>query len=162
MARADDHWWQYRLMPAAFHLRAAALGVDVCLIVGLVGAYFWIFGDFASVVRGHFDPALRDTLPAGAFPAAVVKILVISFLIHIVYGIACEASPWSGSLGKRLVGIRVVDEYGEPLSLTAAVLRNLVKIVSTISLGLGFFAALRHTAGRTWHDRASGTFVALG
>jgi uncharacterized RDD family membrane protein YckC len=161
-ARADDYWWQYRLIPAGFPLRTVAYVVDTALAVALIGGFYWFFRGFDETAQRYLDPELRNTLPPGIFMQSVEKILGLAFLFNVFYGVVCEASPWSGTIGKRLVGIRVVDEYGERLSLTTSAIRNLVKIVSLAVLGLGCLATLWHPGGRAWHDRLAGTFVARG
>lgn len=63
------------------------------------------------------------------------------------------------TLGKKLFGIRVVDERGCPLGWRRALKRELLlKGISTFSLGLGFLLALR-SGGRAWHDDVGGTEV---
>lgn len=63
------------------------------------------------------------------------------------------------TLGKRLFGLRVVDERGLPLGWRRALKRELLlKGVSTFSFGLGFLWALR-AGGRAWHDDVGGTRV---
>lgn len=160
--RAEDHWWKYRMIPAGFALRAVAYVVDAVLVVTLVGGYYWFFRGFDETVQRYLDLELRGTLPPQVFAQTVGKILGLSFLLSIVYGVLAEASPWSGTIGKRLVGIRVVDEYGERLSLTTSIIRNLVKIVSLAALGLGCLSILWRPGGRAWHDRIARTFVAQG
>jgi uncharacterized RDD family membrane protein YckC len=51
---------------------------------------------------------------------------VAYFVITWGYGIVCEASFNGQTLGKRVVGIRVVSDQGVPLTGAQAVLRNLV------------------------------------
>lgn len=160
--RAEDHWWQYRLIPAGFPMRAVAYVVDAVLAVVLVGGYYWFFRGFDELAQRYLDPNLRDTLPPGAAGQAAYKILGLAFLFDVAYGVLCEASPWSGTIGKRLVGIRVVDEFGERLSLTTSTIRNLAKIVSLAALGLGCLASLWRPGGQGWHDRIARTFVAQG
>ena len=160
--RPDDHWWHYRLIPAGVPLRAVAMFVDFLLITAAVGAFYWFVRGFDEVVRRYFDPTLRASLPPGVLEESVTKILGLSYVINILYGVLCESSPWSGTLGKRLVRIRVVDEYGERISLTSSALRNLVKVISIAVLGLGCLAALWRPGGQAWHDRLARTFVAKG
>lgn len=160
--RVEDHWWNYRLIPAGFPLRAVAYLVDAALAVVLVGGFYWFFRGFDETAQRYLDPELRSTLPRGLFLQTVIKIFGLSFLLDVAYGVLCEASPWSGTIGKRLVGIRVVDEYGERLSLTTSIIRNLAKIVSLAALGAGCLSMIWRRGGQAWHDRVAGTFVARG
>jgi uncharacterized RDD family membrane protein YckC len=159
---SDNDWWRFRLIPAGVPLRATAFVVDGGLILSLITAYFWFFSDFASVAGQYFDPELAPLLEPGEFSGAVTKIVGLSILAGLVYSVACEGSPWMGTIGKRLVGIRVVDEYGERLTLTTAIIRNLLKGLSIGCLGLGVVPAVTSPFGQAWHDRLARTFVAWG
>lgn len=157
-----DEWWAHRLDLASFAQRAFAAVVDIVVVVGLVTAYYWFFRGFDNVVLRYLDPKLREALPPRAMLDAIVKISGLSFLALVMYGVALEPSPWGGTLGKRIISIRVVDEFGEPLTITAAIIRNLVKVVSLAFLGIGFLAMLWRPGKQTWHDRAARSFVARG
>ena len=49
-----------------------------------------------------------------------------------------EASPWQGTWGKRLMGIKVVNGMNEPLSWGQSLKRNVLKIPAYLCFGLGF------------------------
>ena len=157
-----DEWWAHRLDLASFLQRAFAAIVDITVVVAAVTTYYWFFRGFDDVVLRHIDPKLREQLPPGALVSSIGKILGLSFLSLVMYGVLMEPSPWGGTLGKRLVSIRVVDEFGEPLTFTAAIIRNLVKVVSLAFLGVGFLAIFWRPGKQAWHDRAARSFVARG
>lgn len=62
------------------------------------------------------------------------------------------------SLGKGLVGIRVVSPHGEPLSIGQATVRSLSYLPSSL-LNLGFLWVLFNPARQGWHDMAVGSLV---
>jgi uncharacterized RDD family membrane protein YckC len=75
------------------------------------------------------------------------------------YYVVCEAAT-GATLGKRLVGIRVVAEDGEPVTLGAAVVRNLLRIVDALFFYLvGFLFAVTSSRGQRLGDRAAHTVV---
>ena len=75
------------------------------------------------------------------------------------YYIVCEAAT-GATLGKRLVGIRVVSEDGERLSFGAAVVRNLLRVIDALFFYLvGFLFALTSMRGQRLGDRAAHTIV---
>lgn len=75
------------------------------------------------------------------------------------YYIGCESAT-GATLGKRLVGIRVVGEDGEPVTLGAAVVRNLVRVVDALFFYfVGFIFAILSTRGQRLGDRAAHTIV---
>jgi uncharacterized RDD family membrane protein YckC len=75
------------------------------------------------------------------------------------YYIICEAATGM-TVGKRLVGIRVVDDEGDPLGLGAAVVRNVLRLVDGLFFYLvGAIFALSSSRGQRLGDRAAHTLV---
>jgi uncharacterized RDD family membrane protein YckC len=75
------------------------------------------------------------------------------------YYIVCEAAT-GATLGKRMVGIRVVGEDGEHVTFGAAVVRNLLRVVDALFFYLvGFLFALTSKRGQRLGDRAAHTIV---
>lgn len=68
------------------------------------------------------------------------------------------SSEGRASLGKSLVGIRVVSPEGEGLSLGQAAVRSLSYLPSSV-LNLGFLWVLFNPARQGWHDMAVGSLV---
>lgn len=79
-------------------------------------------------------------------------------LLLVVYGMLLEASPMRGTVGKRMLRMQVVDANGNRLKWWQAMLRNVVKLLSTIPIiGLVWVAFDRKKRG--WHDFAGGSLV---
>lgn len=112
-----------------------------------IGAFF-LDGIFISVISGLI-----------AFVSPVLYLLIYPFMSLLYFGL-CEGSSMSASLGKRVCGLIVVDEYGMPLNYGTAFLRALGRIVSGLCLGIGFLIGLFDPDGKTLHDRMAHTFVA--
>jgi uncharacterized RDD family membrane protein YckC len=83
----------------------------------------------------------------------------LSFLIWLIYAAVAEATSMQGTLGKKLLGIKVVDKEGNRLSFGRAIIRNLAKILSLIPFGLGFLWAGFSKEKRGWHDYIARTYV---
>jgi uncharacterized RDD family membrane protein YckC len=82
--------------------------------------------------------------------------------LGLTYYIVCEALTGM-TVGKRIVGIRVVAEDGEHLSLGAAVIRNLLRPVDSLFFFLvGALFALTSSRRQRLGDRAAGTLVIRG
>jgi uncharacterized RDD family membrane protein YckC len=83
--------------------------------------------------------------------------LLLAFAL--AYYVACEAATGM-TLGKRLVGIRVVDEEGADMTFAAALIRNLLRLVDALFFYLiGFLFALASPRGQRLGDRAAHTIV---
>ena len=64
------------------------------------------------------------------------------------------------TLGKMLVGIKVVDAQGNRPGLFLAALREVLgKIISTIVFYLGFFWSAWDRQKQGWHDKIADTYV---
>ena len=76
-----------------------------------------------------------------------------------LYAAWWESSEKQATIGKRWMGLRVVDDRGERLSFLHASGRYAAKYVSALPCFLGFIMALFSSRGRALHDRLAGTYV---
>ena len=84
----------------------------------------------------------------------------VRMAIEGLYVAALEGSRRGQTLGKRLLGIRVMQlQTGEPLGFPRAVGRYLAKYLSALPLFLGFLWALWDRENQTWHDKLAGSVV---
>jgi uncharacterized RDD family membrane protein YckC len=63
------------------------------------------------------------------------------------------------TVGQRLLGLRVIDEDGEPPGLAAVALRTCALPVGLFLMGLGVLWIAFDREARGFHDHVSGTFV---
>ena len=74
-----------------------------------------------------------------------------------------ESSKWKGTFGKRIMKIEITDSYGNPISFGKALIRNLLKIITTLlyclilPLIIQFFMFAR--TKQLFHDKFSDTIV---
>lgn len=119
--------------------------------------------EYASLGR-RFLAALLDGLIL-CIPCAIANSLVPfvgGIVIWFFYAPILESSEIKATLGKHLMGIQVVDLSGRRISLRAATLRNLLKVVSVIIVFIGFFFALFTKKKQTLHDMLAETVVIYG
>ncbi len=70
------------------------------------------------------------------------------------------AGNWTGAtVGKGLMGLRVVTTQGTKLGIGRAVVRAVMYLVGTPFFNYGFVIALAHPSSRALHDLAAGTVV---
>ncbi len=104
------------------------------------------------------DQSLRKTQPDYFFFIQdMVRFIVFGLWITVSFLLEC--STWQGTWGKRLMGIKVVNRLGEPLTLTQSLQRNLVKIVSMLCFGIGFIWILFNKNRSGWYDLVAKTKV---
>lgn len=104
-------------------------------------------------------PALGGRTPAGATWTEVIGVVFVLFFWSAVVRFPFEAYD-GRSVGKRLTGVRVVDEDGDEPSVGAVVVRNGLRPVD--SLPFGYVVGLSYAAsgdGRRVGDTVAGTRV---
>jgi uncharacterized RDD family membrane protein YckC len=79
--------------------------------------------------------------------------------VFVLYFAGTTASPWQGTPGKRLAGIKVADVSGARIGIVRAVLRLAGTMLSIALFGLGFVPAFWNARRRALHDFIAGTVV---
>jgi uncharacterized RDD family membrane protein YckC len=82
----------------------------------------------------------------------------ITFLFIVLY----YAILWTfagQTIGKAVMGIKVVPLKGGRMSFTRSLLRYIGYFISALPIGLGFFWILIDDRRMGWHDRLAGTCV---
>jgi uncharacterized RDD family membrane protein YckC len=84
----------------------------------------------------------------------------VYLLVGIVYFTYFEGNAPGQTIGKKALGIRVIDlAAGGPIGSTRAFIRYIGRIVSSIPLLLGYFWMLWDGEKQTWHDKMAGAVV---
>ncbi len=91
--------------------------------------------------------------------ALLFSLLLIIPLVNLVYHIIMESSPKQGTYGKQLLGLKVCDLQGEPLTTAHAAGRNFAKMLSTLTLFLGYLYSFFNEKKQCLHDIVAGTLV---
>jgi len=149
--RADLHL-------AGFGRRVAAYLIDVLPITAATAVFFYSYLGFDENFRRYLD-APDDLNARIAFMSQRNNIRDLSLLIYILYCMVADASPLQGTVGKRLLGLRVSDARGNRITIPRSIGRGAVKVASIIPVGLGCLWALWSKDRRTWHDMAAKTLV---
>lgn len=82
-----------------------------------------------------------------------------TFIISWLYYALCESSRWQGTLGKRACKLIVVDEETNSISFARASGRYFAKILSMLTLGIGYIMAAFTRRKQALHDIIAGTLV---
>jgi len=135
--------------------RAVAWLVDGAPFAAAVAALVsWLGGQAAGRQPGA--PAALDLLLAdGTVALSLAGVLALALF---TYGTLAHALG-GATLGKLLLGIRVVGPDGARPSLTRSAVRSAASVVSAGLLGLGFLLALFTRTGRSLHDLVARTWV---
>jgi uncharacterized RDD family membrane protein YckC len=89
---------------------------------------------------------------------------IVGYAVYILGGIAYftyyEGGPTGQTIGKKALGIRVIDfNTGGPIGNGRAFIRYLGRIVSGIPIYLGYFWMLWDKEKQTWHDKMATAVV---
>jgi uncharacterized RDD family membrane protein YckC len=87
-----------------------------------------------------------------------LKAQLIAMFLGILYEAVFLSSAWQATPGKRLLGLKVVDQNGLPISFWRASGRTAGKILSSI-LFIGYIMAFFTKDKRALHDLMAGTIV---
>lgn len=110
--------------------------------------------DLAPFALGYLA-AETSLLPlAGGSRATLALAFVAAYVVYHFVGNLTGAT-----VGKRLMGLRVVAKDGEPLGAARCLLRALGHVAGTPLANWGFVLALLHPEGRAFHDLLSGSVV---
>lgn len=131
--------------PAGVWRRAAALAVDVALVVLLVRV-----GLGAAAALAALAPGLH--LVAYALGVTWLYFAPVAYFV-LGHGTAGQ------TVGKRLVGVRVIDEEDVPIGYVRAFGRCVATVLAALPLGIGLIMAAARADRRGLHDFLAGTRV---
>ncbi len=126
---------------AGFWRRFVAILLDGLLIgaaFGILGGPFGMWRGWAFHRPGHFGGL-------GCFGG-------LHTLVTWLYFALLESSASQATLGKQVIGIAVTDLYGRRVSFARATGRHFGKILSAITLGIGFVMAGLTARRQALHD----------
>ncbi|MED1741590.1 RDD family protein [Bacillus swezeyi] len=83
----------------------------------------------------------------------------ISFIVYFLYFTLMESSKWQATLGKKIMGIQVVEAEGERLSFGRAAGRFLARSFLSPILLIGYILAFFTEKRQALHDLLAGTIV---
>jgi uncharacterized RDD family membrane protein YckC len=134
---------------AGFASRATAFLIDLVILFGITTV---------TLAAGlYFADSNLETGSAGFINLVMTVYLVLLFLSS-TYFVFLQGFG-GRTIGKMVLGIRIIREDGESIGLREAFIRWVGYIVSTIFLFIGFIWALFDPKGQTWHDKFAGTYV---
>jgi uncharacterized RDD family membrane protein YckC len=140
-----------------FGRRLAAAVIDG-LIIGILSWLLATVIGAIAVFSGGFDIGIVK-LAADSEPAPINVLVFLSvILVSLIYYVRSWARSGQ-TLGKMLLGIKVVLASGSPLSLGPAFLRYIGYVISGAVLSLGFVWIEFDRIRQGWHDKIARTIV---
>ena len=119
-------------------------------------AGFW--QRFAALFIDGLVLLIPDIILIEAFEPAVANLL--SLLVTASYYTYFEGGRTGQTIGKRALGIRVIDfKAGGPIGYPRGLLRYIARFLSALVFGLGYFWMLWDREKQCWQDKIAGTVV---
>jgi len=134
---------------AGFVTRLAARIIDlivVAIITTLVGVMANVIITFLSIENERYLTIMG------------VIVIVVNFIIFLTYYIGSWMLAGQ-TVGKSLMGLRIVTENGERIRLRNAVVRLFGYFISSLFFFLGYLWVLVDDKRRGWHDIMAHTIV---
>ncbi|MGZ3458847.1 MAG: RDD family protein [Archangium sp.] len=161
MAASKSGGTEVHARPASLWRRLLAFGIDTGAIAGIAALYLMLASSVAGVQAAQTGLTGVDALviQVRALQSVLVPGAVLLLVLSLVY-CAVFAFLWNGrTLGRRLLGLRLVDTHGFAPAPGRAILRAML---ASLSFGLflaGFWMALFDRRGQTLHDKLTSTYV---
>ncbi len=130
---------------ASFDQRLLAMVIDYFFLT--LGYAFLVLFSFAFIE----EKTERIAVSVGGLPL----ILIAKF----IYGSIAEASEKQGTIGKRLLNIRVTDLSGKRIEMASAFGRNAAKMLSVAPLFFGYLYSFLNKKQQCFHDIIANTLV---
>ena len=136
-------WWRF----LAYLIDAIILSIGYWLVAFVFGFNGWLFlgSDY------KYWAAAGVTL--------VVIYSVLSFIAPWLYYALMESSKFQGTIGKWALKIRVVDEDGKKITFSRATGRYFAKILSSLTLGIGYIMVAFTERKQGLHDILARTII---
>ena len=126
-----------------------------------VGAYF------IDLVVLIIPILLISFLVRAVTPAAdemeqvIVEVMdsILSLVVWWIYFAVLHSSKWQATVGKKAVGLKVVDENGNRISFGRATGRYFAEFISALILAIGYMMVGWTKKKQGLHDMIAGTYV---
>jgi len=148
-------------MPASSILRVIAFLID-CAILFVPVAVLFALGALAIWIPSFWNHASAQ-MKSEEWDLLELNTRRLFWWVLVGFGwlyvAGLECSPAQATIGKRWMGLKVTDAYGERMSFLRSTCRYAAKYLSALPCFLGFVMALFSSRGLALHDRLTDTRV---
>ena len=137
--------------------RLSAFIIDYSLIYLFLIILINLMPEFRELTRQHHQN-MNDMNLAKRILEYSNRIESYTFIIWIFLCSIMESSKIQGTLGKKIIKIKVINLNGDRISIKTSIVRNLLKFISSIFF-FGFILIAFTKKNQGLHDRLTETFV---
>jgi len=158
------------LVYAGFWLRVVATLIDSVILFAITAVILIVWAVIFSLVVGTknlgFHPPSDDSSPS-ATTFVLMAIMEIALIVALIlvgwfYHAFFESGPWQGTLGKRVLNLRITSMTGERLTFWHATGRFLARTVAALPFCAGYIMAAFTERKQALHDMIASTLVVRG
>ena len=148
---------------AGFWLRFAAFLID-SFVLNILGLLFILpfFGAIVLSVVGISNAGTNDMftfLGVTGIVGSVIAIVTVNLAVGWLYFAIMQSSKTQATLGKMAIGAIVTDLKGNRISFGRATARYFSKMISNMTLNIGYILAGVTEKKQALHDMIAGTLV---
>lgn len=148
---------------AGFWMRLVAFIIDA-IIIGVLQSFVFVpILGVLGISIFNSTPDMSDPDQVAGMVATIVAAMgtvwILAMIIQILYFTFMESSKYQATVGKLALGIIVTDVNGAKLDFTKALVRNLCRIISNITMLIGYIIAGFTEKKQALHDIIAGTLV---
>ena len=125
-----------------FWIRVLAYFIDTVILITALSPVLFILSLIALEIELNFR--LPD---------------IFSLVASWIYFSVLDSSSWQASVGKKAVGLKVVDKNGDRISFGRATGRHFAKIISGLTIFIGYMMVGWTKRKEGLHDKIAGTLV---
>ncbi len=133
---------------ASFGARLLALIIDMVIV-----------NTASSLIQAPFLALMLGNLNSTTMIVGFVAPIILVGGMAVFYTVWLESSAWQATLGKKLLGLRVVDLDGQRITFWKSASRNFNKSISSLILGIGYLMPLWTQQRQALHDRMARCLV---
>src|ERR1041385_5207599 len=145
-----------------FWVRLLAYIIDR-IVVGVVATPLFFIMAMPTITRIVHEAEQNQDNPSPelvfSMLGAISTFIILAFVGQWLYEALLTASSWQGTVGKRVLRLKVTDEAGNRISFGRATGRFFAKILSQALLWIGFIMVAFTDRKRGLHDMIAGTLV---
>jgi|ERR1051326_7363773 uncharacterized RDD family membrane protein YckC len=144
-----------------FWIRFLAFIIDR-IIIGVVTTPFFFILALPTISRiVHEAEQNQEPSPELVFTmlGSISTFLILVFIGYWLYEALLTSSSWQGTVGKRVLRLKVTDEAGNRIGFGRSTGRFFAKLLSYLLFYIGFIIAAFTDRKRALHDMIAGTLV---